>query len=295
MNPTLSIIIPTYMREKILWETITSLSAQLRGQDELLIIDQNVPPLQIPESQKKPWPKLYHLKTPSLTKARNLGIKKALHQTLVFLDDDIIPDPELLNSIRAVTLENPNCILTGVVDQEDKSNQIPSPGTINLRTGAIKTNFSRPLSGEVSFFPGGLAIIPRSCLPTPPYFCPAFKGASQGEEIDFALRIKSMGKKIIADPSIRIFHLKILEGGCRSPQFKKQFFLNHVFNESLFFARQGFLGSTLLFLQRMKSFIEFYSRYPGKRRHRLSVIISALIQLSLGYFTGIWHRVTGTA
>jgi len=283
------------MREKILWETVTSLSEQLRGQDELLIIDQNDPPLEIPESQKKPWPKLYHLKTPSLTKARNLGIKKALHEIMVFLDDDIIANPELLNSIRAVTLEHPNCVLTGVVDQEDKSNQIPSPGSINLHTGEIKTNFSRPFSGEVPFFPGGLAIIPRSCLPPPPYFCPAFKGASQGEEIDFALRVKARGKKIFADPSIRIFHLKILEGGCRSPEFKKQFFLNHVFNEALFFARQGRLRSTLLFLKRMKNFIEFYCRTPGKQSHRLSMFLSALLQLSRGYLTGIWHRVMGIA
>lgn len=293
MSQNLSVIIPTYMREKVLWETVVELQSQLRGADEILLIDQNVPPLQIPSTLGRPWPKLIHLKTPSLTKARNLGIQKAEHAVLVFLDDDILPDPELLNNIKQACLERPNVILTGVVDQADKSNSIPTPGTLNLKTGEIKTNFSRPFAGEIPFFPGGLAIIPRSCLPPPPYFCPAFKGASQGEEIDFALRIKARGKQIFSDPTIRIFHLKILEGGCRSPQFKNRFFKDQVFNEALFFGRHGMLSSTPAFIKRMKGFIEFYSRNPSKNSHRLRTVFLAFTQLVVGYFTGILNRALG--
>ena len=286
----LSIIIPTYMRDQVLWKSVSDLGLQLLGEDELLVIDQNIPPLRPPADLNAPRLRLIHLDIPSLTRARNLGIQESRHPRMVFLDDDIIPDPDLLQRLRQVTQENPDCILTGIVDQEDKPEDVPTPGFVDLRTGEIRTNFSRPVTGEVPFFPGCLSLIPKSCLPPPPYFTPAFRGASQGEEIDFALRVRARGKRIIADPRIRIYHLKVVEGGCRSPEFRQRFFLDQIFNQGLFFGRHGQLYNLPACLGRLKSFIEFHTRVSGGRSHASSLVVGALARLAYGLATGMRLR-----
>ncbi len=292
MSLPLSIIIPTYMRDQVLWDSVAALRGQLHGEDELLVVDQNQPPLRAPAGLEGPWLRLCHLDVPSLTRARNLGIRESRHPHMIFLDDDIIPDPLLLDRLREVTLENPDCILTGVVDQEDKPEHVPTPGSVDLRTGEIRTNFSRPIQGEVPFFPGCLSLIPRSCLPPAPFFCPAFRGASQGEEIDFALRVRSLGKRIMADPSVRIFHLKVVEGGCRSPEFRQRFFLDQVFNQALFYGRHGRLGHTPAFLRRLKGFIEFHTRVAEGKSHSALLVATALGRLAAGLATGMRYRLS---
>ncbi|MDQ2999642.1 MAG: glycosyltransferase [Fibrobacterota bacterium] len=290
-NPRpVSVVIPTYMREKVLWDSVAALRSQFLEGDELLVVDQNRPPLRAPAELEGPWLRLCTLDRPSLTRARNLGIALARHDRVVFLDDDIIPDPDLLLRLKQMTLEHPDRILTGVVDQDDKPEDVPSPGYVNLKTGEIRTNFSRPLSGEVPFFPGCLFLVPKSCLPPEPWFCPAFKGASQGEEIDFSLRVRSRRVKIHSDPSIRIFHLKVVEGGCRSPEFRRRFFLDQVFNQGLFFGRHGLPMGLPSFAKRLKGFIEFHSRKPGTYSHSSWLAAQALASMASGLLAGIRYR-----
>jgi GT2 family glycosyltransferase len=290
-NPiAVSIIIPTYMRDKVLWDSVAALRGQMRDGDELLVIDQNRPPLMIPAGLEGTWLRLCRLEVPSLTRARNLGIQLARHERVIFLDDDIIPWEHLLDRFKQVTLEFPDRILTGVVDQADKSDAVPTPGRIDLDSGEIRTNFSRPHAGEIPFFPGGLALIPKACLPAPPYFCPAFRGASQGEEIDFSLRVRARGVRILSDPAIGIFHLKVVEGGCRSPRFRGRFFLDHVFNQSLFFGRHGALLRLPSFFKRLKGFIEFHTRRTGRPAHAPALVAKALAGLAAGLLTGIYYR-----
>lgn len=290
-NPRpVSVVIPTYMREKVLWDSVAALRSQFLEGDELLVVDQNRPPLRAPADLEGPWLRLCTLDRPSLTRARNLGIALARHDRVIFLDDDIIPDPDLIGRLKQFTLEHPDRILTGVVDQDDKPEDVPSPGYVNLKNGEIRTNFSRPLSGEVPFFPGCLFLVPKSCLPPEPWFCPAFKGASQGEEIDFSLRVRSRGVKIHSDPSIRIFHLKVVEGGCRSPEFRLRFFLDQVFNQSLFFGRHGRPTGLPAFAGRMKGFIEFHSRRPGSYSHSPWLATWALARMGSGLLAGIRFR-----
>lgn len=286
----LSLIIPTYMRSAVLWKTVSDLRGQLREGDELLVVDQNRPPLQPPADLAGPWLRLCRLAVPSLTRARNLGIDLARHEHVVFLDDDIVPDGGLLERFRSAALEHPGCIVTGRVEQDDAPEDIPTPGTVDLDTGEIRTNFSRPVAGEIPFFPGGLFLAPKECLPSRPYFCPDFRGASQGEEIDFAMRARARGVRIHADPRIRIFHLKAVEGGCRSPEFRRRFFLDNVHNQSLFFGRHGSLLRLRGFLWRIKGFIGFHTRRTGGG-HSPREVAAALGTLALGLAAGIgWRR-----
>ncbi len=304
MNPApVSIVIPTYMRDQVLWDSVRALQPQLREGDELLVVDQNRPPLRVPADLDGDWLRLLHLDRPSLTRARNLGLEHARRDRVVFLDDDIVPDAELLASLKRAALAHPDRILTGMVDQDDKPEDVPTPGWMDLRTGEVRTNFSRPVTGEVPFFPGCLSLVPKACLPPAPWFCPSFKGASQGEEIDFSLRVRKRGTVILADPAIRIFHLKTVEGGCRSPEFRRRFFLDHVFNQGLFYGRHGIFGGAGGFLKRMKAFVEFHSRIGagagaatvsgGRNRHSPVLVLAAGLRLAAGFCFGLRYRFAG--
>jgi glycosyltransferase involved in cell wall biosynthesis len=273
------------MRDRVLWATAEALRSQFREGDELLVVDQNRPPLAPPPELAGIPLRICRLDRPSLTRARNLGLAEARNAHAVFLDDDIVPDPGLLDAFREAAAAHPGCILTGVVDQDDKPEGVSPPGRVDLRTGEIRTDFSRPVSGETLFFPGGLALIPKSALPPPPWFHPAFRGAAQGEEIDFSLRVRRRGVRILASPSIRIFHLKVVEGGCRSPEFRRGFFLDHCFNQGLFFGLHGELLHLPDFGRRIKGFVEFHSRGTGGRRDYAAVV--------RGFASAAWGLLRG--
>lgn len=291
MPVALSVIIPSFMRERVLWDTLEALRPQVREGDEVLVIDQNHPPLRAPASLAGPWLKLHRLDRPSLTRARNLGLERAASSLVVFLDDDIVPDPALLDRFRRGAESHPGCILTGLIDQEDKPGDVPTPGWVDLASGEIRTNFSRPVTGEIPFFPGGLFLIPKSCLPARPWFCPAFRGASQGEEIDFSLRIRKRGARIFSDPAIRIYHLKAVEGGCRAPEFRRGFFLDQVYNQALFYGRHGRYAGMPRFLRRMRGWVEFHSRIPDAQGHSLALVAAAAWRLAAGFATGLAYRL----
>lgn len=287
----LSVVIPTYMREDVLWDSVRALRPQLLAEDELLVIDQNRPPLRVPPDLSAEWLKLVRLDRPSLTRARNLGLQRSRSPLVVFLDDDILPDPGLLGNFRRAAAAHPDRILTGVVDQDDKPEDVPTPGSVNLDSGEIRTNFSRPVTGEIPFFPGGLFLIPKSRLPPPPWFCPAFRGAAQGEEIDFALRARKRGTLVVADPAIRIFHLKAVAGGCRAPEFRRRFFLDHVFNQALFYGRHGRFPGWRGFLRRMRGFVEFHTRLGSGNGHSLRMLGLSAAHLAIGLAKGLAYRM----
>lgn len=278
------------MRDAVLWKSVEPLLEQLGPGDELLVVDQNAPPLRAPAALERPALRLLHLDVPSLTRARNAGIAAAANPLIAFLDDDILPDPGLLEALRRAAREHPGCVVTGVVDQDDKPEDVPTPGTLDLRSGSIRTNFSRPVTGEVPFFPGCLNLIPRAALPAGPAFDPDFRGASQGEEIDFALRARERGVRIVADPAVRIFHLKVVEGGCRSEAFRRRFFLDNVFNQSLFYGRHGLYRGLPAFLRRLKGFVEFHTREPGGG-HDAAQALRAAALMAEGFLKGMLARL----
>lgn len=286
----LSVIIPSFMREGVLWDTVRALRPQVLEGDEVLVIDQNRPPLRAPGDLEGPWLRLIRLDRPSLTRARNLGLERAASERAVFLDDDIVPDRDLLARFRAAAEAHPGCILTGLIDQEDKPVDVPSPGRVDLDSGEIRTNFSRPVTGEIPFFPGGLFLVPKSSLPPRPWFCPAFRGASQGEEIDFSLRVRKRGIRILSDPAIRIYHLKAVEGGCRAPDFRRGFFLDQIYNQALFYGRHGRLAGMPRFLRRMRGWVEFHTRRQGARGHSRSMVAAAAWRLAAGFAAGLAYR-----
>jgi GT2 family glycosyltransferase len=102
---TISIIIPTYMREKILVDTVNLLFPLLQPGDEIVIIDQS--PRHEPSTEEAlsamaaadqiRW---YRRARPHICAAMNAGATLARSAILLFVDDDVIPSADLLEAHR---------------------------------------------------------------------------------------------------------------------------------------------------------------------------------------------------
>ena len=100
-RPAISAVIPTYQRERVLIETIHYLLRAEPAMAEVIVVDQTAAhepdtdaELTRLESEAKiRWIRLAH---PSITHAMNIGLEQARGDIVMFLDDDIIPDGDLI-------------------------------------------------------------------------------------------------------------------------------------------------------------------------------------------------------
>ncbi len=312
----LSVIIPTLGREQILFETVATLLPQLLPEEEIIVVDQNRPGLTWPADLGKDTRlHIIHRRRPGLTRARNAGLSQARHAFAVFLDDDILPDANLLAEFRRAAQTAPNQVWTGRITQKDIPTSIQPPtdgkqihagpvGFVDLDSGEIVTDYSHSPTGEVPFFAGGLCLLPLHSIGRRRLFSPAFKGAAQGEEIDLALRLRKRGIRIECDPRIHVVHLKASQGGCRSPSHIQRFAMDEMFNRAYFWARHGNLQGWRHFYRRSRAFIEFHTRIEPSssfaqtteafpvRRHSLATAIRLFRCAFLGLSRGLLSRLS---
>src|SRR5580692_10403723 len=130
MLPLVSIIVPTYQREKLLCETIGYLLAQDYPNRELLIVDQS--------SNHEPATARYldsiaaqvryfHLAQPNLPAARNFGIRQSRGEIIFFFDADLVIPPNTVSQLVPSYSNSDVWGLTGlVVSSSDPDREIRS-------------------------------------------------------------------------------------------------------------------------------------------------------------------------
>ena len=99
----ISVVVPTYRREAVLVETITHLLGLKPQPNEILVIDQSPEHSVAVQAALDGWANSGAIRylqptEPSIPKAMNLGLKEARSEIVLFLDDDIVPDPDLLSA-----------------------------------------------------------------------------------------------------------------------------------------------------------------------------------------------------
>lgn len=207
----LSIIIPTYRREKILLNTIQALLELTQSGHELLVIDQTLDHAEEVQStlntyndQKKI--RLICLPMPSIPVAMNRGLKEAKGEIVLFLDDDIIPDANLLTTHIAAQ-ENVDLVAGQVLQPEEIS--VPLKPNENFR-------FNSTESRQISEFMGGNFSIKRNVAIALGGFDENFMGAAYRYEAEFAHRYCQKYGLISYEPKALIHHLRSERGGTRS-------------------------------------------------------------------------------
>jgi GT2 family glycosyltransferase len=219
--PSVSIVIATIARPGELAGLIDTLARSTVLPAELIVIDQS----QDAESGRvlqERWRsgRLVYLRDPSIggaSQARNIGIEKAAGDLVLFLDDDVLVEPDFIEQILATFLHFHDAVaVSGII-----TNYQPPPLKARIRDfllywGPFVDDRQRiyrradQLRDEgplpVTRLGAGLLAVRRSLL-SDIRFEEQFGRYPLGEDVDLSFRLAAKGRLLI-NPKARLVHLR---------------------------------------------------------------------------------------
>ena len=248
--PSLTVAIPTYLRDEVLVATIRQVWAQDPQPDELLIIDQSPRHDSYTESFLAEADTAGRLRwvrqpEPSLTKARNRALTEARGQVVLFIDDDVVLPPGFLRAHIAEYADLSVSAVTGPTPTPGDEPTLAPPVPVGNPIAAALTIPSSRL-GRVTGIPrlhGGNHSVRRRTAIEAGGYDENFEASALLEDMDFAFRATHRGALLIFEPAVWLTHLRASSGGCRIPERAEWsesqkivsalvFFIRHLANDS---------------------------------------------------------------
>jgi GT2 family glycosyltransferase len=211
----ISIAIPTYRREAVLLATIEYLLALQPRAAEILVLDQTEshgPDTDarlrlLAESGAIRWLRLPH---PSIPAAMNEGLRQARQDIVLFLDDDIRPEPELIDAHLRAHERHPDGLVAGRVIQ-------PWQEGIDFASAPEQGfHFASTRPALIREFMGGNFSVRRDLAVALGGFDENFVKVAYRFEAEFASRFVARGGAILFEPRACLHHLKEVAGGTRT-------------------------------------------------------------------------------
>jgi GT2 family glycosyltransferase len=281
-----SLIIPTYNRQEIVFQTLQYIKQQSISGFEVVLVDQTESNDSNLNNFKDDGFKYKYLKIKEtgLPNARNVGAENAKGDILIFIDDDSIPDSDLIQSYMNLFNDYEKdkfCIGGRIIEKNTnmfKENNLIVGGWITWYGKTLK-NFDTVKSGECEWASGGNFGLTKDLFIEAGGFDPNFIGTAVLEDGDFGYAVKKIGGRVYYYPEPVIEHLRIPTGGVRQNNpAKGMFYRAH--NTVYFFRKYGrrrFLCFVFVYLNgiAMKEWI--------KQKHGLSSFIWTWI----GFYKGL--------
>jgi glycosyltransferase involved in cell wall biosynthesis len=212
---TVTVAIPTYGRDEVLVETLRALLDLPDRPDEILIVDQT------PNHDR--WTdealggmaargeiRWLRLERPSIPVAMNEALRAAASAVVLFLDDDIRPDPDLVAMHRSAhaSADAPILVAGRVIQPWEEGLD-----TANLPERPFRFCSTRPR--ELEEFMGGNFSLPVEAAREAGGFDENFVRVAYRFEAEFASRWRRR-HRILFEPRACVHHLKTERGGTRS-------------------------------------------------------------------------------
>ena len=236
-QPTVSVVICTLNREDSLIHVLQLLKEQTVQPEEILVIDQSLehlPSTRAYLQENKARIRYFSLAQPSTTAARNLALKEVRGEIILFLDDDVLFYPTLIET-HLFNYRDPKLgAVTGkVLYDGSEENDWPWAARITP-SGKYLRNFTTNQKCLVPTLYGCNMSIRRRTAAEAGDFDLNYWGNFLWEEVDYALQIRSQGYQIIYDPQAVVFHVMEKKGGSRNPSPVK-YMESTIFNDWYFF------------------------------------------------------------
>lgn len=286
--PKISVAIPTYHREKVLMDTVKSiLDDQIFKDFELLVVDQSSQ--HDPETEsflksiRDPRFRYFRTAPPSVTVAKNFALKNAKSPHIIFLDDDIIPDKQLIKIYADTFNQMPELsAIAGRVLQEG----------FPIKKDVLKFDeyadshgvFTATKPEYTNAFPGGNCALRVKDALKLGGFDTRYRDNSFREENDLSMRLASSGGLIYFQPDAEILHLSSPHGGCRVS--------TNIFDNPGFYRNELFF--TLRFAKnglKIKALYRKFHQYCVSEQRK--VIKRRSLYFCLGIFAAIWRIAFG--
>ena len=143
-NPNVSIVLPTFNRPVILRECLQTVIAQSYKSWELIIVD-DCSPLPVESNIKDLLdsdPRIRFVRNPfrrTTPASKNIGISLARHDLVLFLEDDMVLDPDaisiLIGTYQLLSVKDPKLGAVAPSIPRVQYADLKSLGTIKERTG----------------------------------------------------------------------------------------------------------------------------------------------------------------
>ena len=222
MPPRFSIVVPTYNRSASLQRMLLSLADQtLPSSDfEVIVVDDGSSD-QTPETLRE-LRVPYALRTLRQANqgpgaARNLGVQQAQSDLILFLDDDTVPAPDLLEQHLRVHADNADAVVIApMVPPKDW----PRPAWIRWEEEILDTQYQAMLNGEFECTPRQFytanASLRRARFLAAGGFDSTFKRA---EDVEMAYRMRDQGARFIFHAQAIVHHYaeRSFAAWCRTP------------------------------------------------------------------------------
>lgn len=199
---TISVVIPTLNRAELLARTIDSIESQTISRDryEVIVVDNNSTDdtqLVLADSSDRYANLRFARQTrPGAAAARNRGLQRAEGDIVLFIDDDIEADPELVESHLKHHRENPDASVVGTIRTQWESTRDPFLRYLRdrriynpYRLGGAKMDFSCYHTGNVS--------TPRDILNAVGGFDERFAVYGM-EDIELGYRLQRIGCRMVS-------------------------------------------------------------------------------------------------
>lgn len=254
MDDKLTIIIPTKDREQVLLNCIWSILKQSVRPHELIIVDDgNLDNNNMKEILANNKVKYVYIKKskPGAARSRNMGLKEATGNIIMFLDDDVILDKDYVKHVLEI-FKNDVCNKIGgvggdIINIEDRSLSFSNKMRQTIEKiflirsddqGTIlPSGFDVPVGRanhqkKVEILPGCNMSFRRNVFDSFDEIFDGYTGYAHGEDTDFSYRI-SRKYEIIVTPLAKMVHLRSPIGRMNPRQFTSHM----IANRSYFFSK----------------------------------------------------------
>src|SRR5262249_50720012 len=209
----LTIVIPTYGRGEVLLDTLRRLLALDPPAPEVIVIDQTEEHSSYVSCTLEAWQtsgcvRWVRQRHPSIPAAMNRGLLEASHPFVLFLDDDIIPDQELVAAHIGALETTGAALVAGRIIQPWQEGRDFS--------GDVDFHFATVQPAWIQDFMGGNFSVRRDVLLQLGGFDERFVRVAYNFEAEFAHRLRRAGHRIYYEPTAPIHHLKVTTGGTRT-------------------------------------------------------------------------------
>lgn len=242
----INVVIPTYRRNRHLYNCLTGLKQQIRPADEIFLIVRNTDDLTWEFLRNFNFNflplKISTVKVTGVVAAMNLGLDAAGGDIVCFIDDDAVPRRDWLAKIEAHFLNDPELVGLGGRDymylEGKKLVEAQKPVVGKLQWfGRMIANHHLGVGKprEVDFLKGVNMSYRRKAI-ADIHFDRRMKGtgAQAHFEISLCLSLKRAGYKLLYDPQIAVDHYlaERFDEDTRD-RFNSLAFFNEVHNETL--------------------------------------------------------------
>lgn len=198
-KPLISIVIPTHNRSPVLSKTLAHLAKQeFGGSWEVIVVNNRSTDDTDAVVERQSFPvslRLIHEDTPGPAAARNAGAAAASGDYVIFMDNDIIVEPDFIERHHGALQTHPSCWIVGQVVNLPEQQHTPLG-----RFRQALSPFVPPEQGmrEVEWIGAGQFSLPRADLACLGGFDEKFLWI---EDLELAMRARQAGIIILFDPS----------------------------------------------------------------------------------------------